>query len=322
MAGLTRFVGLPAMSTPGAAKLAVLGVAEASPYVPGQASHAAGGPEAIRAASELFRLQLKQFDYDLGGTLVRDDEKNLPGLVGIEALADEGNVPTDAGDPAGNRAQITAAVRALLDGDTAPLVLGGDDSVPIPVLQAFEGHQAGRGPLTILQIDAHVDWGDVIRGNPLGYGSTMRRASEMPWVGGMVQVGMRGLGSGLADQLDQARAWGSRIVPMPALRRAGVEAALALLPEGGDIFITVDCDGLDPSIIPAVNMPTPGGLDMVEVTALIMGAASRGRVVGCTLVELAPEKDHGTVSAITAARIALTLLGAMARTLPPHPAIP
>ena len=310
MPALTRFVGLPAIAPSDlhAARVAVLGADEASPYVAGQASHAAGGPAAIRAASELFRLQLKQFDFDIDGTLVADPEKGLPGLVGIEALCDQGDVPTDAGDPAGNRARIRAAVRAVLEAGAAPLMLGGDDSVPIPVLAAFEG----RGPLTILQIDAHVDWGDVVRGNPLGYGSTMRRASEMGHVAGMVQVGMRGLGSGLVEQIDQARAWGSRIVPMPALRAGGVAAALEMLPAGGDIFISVDCDGLDPAVLPAVNMPTPGGLVMVDVTALLTGAARRGRVVGGCLVELVPAKDPDGRSATVAARIALTMLAVMA----------
>ena len=59
----------------------------------------------------------------------------------------------------------------------------------IPIFAAY----AGRGPLTIVQVDAHVDWGDVIKGNPYGYGSTMRRAAELPWITGMVQVGIRGL---------------------------------------------------------------------------------------------------------------------------------
>ena len=315
MSDLSRFVGLPTAAADALArvKVGILGVAEASPYVAGVRSHAASGPAAIRAASELFRLQLRQFDWDLGGTLVRDDEKMLAGIVGIEALSDQGDVATDPGDPLGNCARIEAAVRTLLDANVAPLILGGDDSVPIPVFRAFEARWARTArPMTILQVDAHLDWGDTIRGNPFGYGSTMRRASEFDWVSGMVQVGMRGLGSGLVGQIEDARAWGSKIVPMPTLRSQGVAAALDLLPEGGDVFITVDCDGLDPSVLPGVNMPTPGGLDMVELTALLTGAARRGRVVGCSLVELVAAKDESGGSARMAARIALTMMGVLA----------
>ena len=312
MPPLTQFLGLPILDpAQNDLRVALLGISEASPYIPGQSSHAAAAPAAIRAASELFRLQLAQYDFDLAATLLADPERPTtgPALATPGQLTDLGDIPTNAGDPAGNRARITAKIRTLLEAGIAPLILGGDDSVPIPVLAAFENH----APLTILQIDAHLDWGDVVRGNPFGYGSTMRRASEMPWVRGMVQIGMRGLGSGTADQLDDARAWGSHIVPMPELRRHGLAAALDHLPEGGNLVVSIDCDGLDPSILPAVNMPTPGGLDMVDLTTLLIAAAARCRLIAATLVELAPDRDPTGLSATTAARIALTLMGLLAR---------
>ena len=296
------FAGLPRRTLdtlPGTA-VAILGAADASPYVPGQPSHAAPAPNAIRHASQLFAAQLKQYDFDLGGALLRTD-------ADAHRLGDFGTIPTDPADPPGNRAHITAAVRQILDAGARPLILGGDDSVPIPVLTAFEHH----GPLTVVQVDAHVDWGRTIRGNPLGYGSTMRRASEMPWVAAMVQVGMRGLGSGMADQMDDARAWGSQIVTARALRQRGIAPVLDLVPRGRPVVLSIDCDGLDPSILPAVNMPTPGGLDMIQLTELIEGVAARAPIIGCTLVELAPAKDPSGLSATIAARIALTALGFM-----------
>lgn len=88
----------------------------------------------------------------------------------------------------------------------------------------------------------------------------MRRASEMGWIDAMVQVGIHGLGSGTPDQIEDASAWGSRLVTMRDFRRIGVEGVLALLPSGGDVFVTIDVDGLDLSIMPAVDAPTPGGL--------------------------------------------------------------
>ena len=195
----------------------------------------------------------------------------------------------------------------MLAAGAAPLVLGGDDSVPIPVFRAYEG----RGPMTVLQIDAHVDWGDAIRGNPFGYGSPMRRAAEHPWVAGIVQVGIRGLGSGTPDQIDDARAWGSRIVTMRDARRIGIAGVIGLLPQGGDIFVTIDVDGLDPAVMPAVNAPTPGGLGYQDVVELLHGAVDRGRICGCTLVEFVPEKDPNGLAALTAARIAATAAALM-----------
>jgi agmatinase len=162
-------------------RAAILGASDASPYKLGVPSHSHNAPAALRKASAGFAAQLQQFDFDLGRVLLEDDGET-------SGFADCGDVPTDPGDPEGNRARIEAAVRQILEAGAVPVVLGGDDSVPIPVLQAFEG----RGPFTVLQIDAHVDWGDVIQGNPHGYGSPMRRASEMPWIRGMGQIGMRG----------------------------------------------------------------------------------------------------------------------------------
>ena len=221
------FMGLPIgrLEDVAAGKVAVFGAAEATPYDPAEASHSALASGAIRAASKLFAGQLRQHDFDLGATpLPFPQDEGDPGWIGV----DLGDVATKPKDAAGNRAAITAATRAVLDAGAAPVVLGGDDSVPIPVLAGFAGH----GPVTVVQIDAHVDWADVIRGEANGYGSPMRRLSEMAHVTGMLQIGIRGLGSGEAWQHDDARAWGSRLVTSREWHRLGAEAVLAELPEG------------------------------------------------------------------------------------------
>jgi agmatinase len=297
------FAGLPAATpdTLNGAQIAILGADHGSPYKPGEPSHAAGGAAALRRGSQLFAKQLTQVDFDLGSALLRgaDDRR----------IVDCGDLDLNVADGAANRARITQAVRGLLDAGAVPVVFGGDDSVPIPVFAAYEG----RGPITMIQVDAHVDWGDEIQGNRLGYGSPMRRASEMPWITRMVQVGIRGLGSGTADQHEDAHNWGSRIFTMPDIRAQGMEAALSHLPEGSDCFVTIDFDGMDPSVVPAVNMPTPGGLLYQDVLDLLHGVARRGRIVGATLVEFVPARDdaHG-LAAMTAARIALSTIGLIA----------
>jgi agmatinase len=264
-------------------------------------SHAAGGPAALRRGSELFSKQLTQVDFDLAGALLSSGDDR--------SIVDCGDLELDLVNGAANRARIKSAVRELLDAGVVPVVLGGDDSVPIPVFAAYEGH----GPITMVQIDAHVDWGDDIMGNRFGYGSPMRRAAEMPWITGMVQVGIRGLGSGTADQHDDARAWGSHIWTMQDIRRDGIAAALSAVPEGGDSFVTIDFDGLDPSVVPAVNMPTPGGLSYLDVLELLQGVARKSRIVGATLVEFVPSRDDANgLAAVTAARIALSTIGLIA----------
>jgi agmatinase len=139
---------------------------------------------------------------------------------------------------------------------------------------------AGRGPLTVVQVDGHVDWGDVIKDNPNGYGSTMRRAAEMPWVTTMIQVGIGGLGSGTADQIVDARGWGSHIFTARDIRRAGMQRAIDAIPEGADCIVTIGCDGLDPSCMPAVGMPAPGGIGYLDLLDLLHGVAKKGRIAG------------------------------------------
>ncbi|WP_174280001.1 arginase family protein [Sphingomonas bacterium] len=285
-------------------QVCVLGAAEATPYDPAEASHSAGAPGAIRAASRLFAGQLKQHDFDLGATLVTPDRP-------IEAIGiDVGDVRTRPGDAKGNRARIRDAVAQALTAGAVPLVLGGDDSVPIPVIAGF----AGTGDVTVVQVDAHVDWADVIRGEAQGYGSPMRRASELPHVTGMVQIGIRGLGSGEAWQHHDARGWGSRLVGSREWHRRGADAVLdEHLPAGARVVLSIDLDGLDPAVFPAVAMPTPGGLTYEDVLDLMHGLAARGTLAGAVLAEYVPERDDALRgSALVAARIAAVAVGLMA----------
>ena len=254
------FAGLPAAAGPAQAGMliAIIGAEHATPYEAGRPSHSAGAPGALRAALTGYARQGDRYDFDLGGL-------PTPGAF------DAGDVAGDPADPEGNRRRITAAVRGLLEHDVVPVVLGGDDSVPIPMFSAFEG----RGPLTVVQIDAHMDWRDEVRGERLGWSSPMRRASEMPWIRRMVQVGQRGTGSAGAREVADARAWGSRIVTAQEVHRHGIAPVLDLVGAGETCLVTLDCDGLDPSIMPGAGpvagrarllarrgaAPRPGGED-------------------------------------------------------------
>jgi agmatinase len=219
-----------------------------------------------------------------------------------------GGLPTDRADGAGNRRTIIEATRTARQAGAKPIILGGDDSVPIPWFAGFEG----GGPYTVLQVDAHTDWADVFLDNAYGYGSTMRRAAEMPWVTGMVQVGARGLGSGDVWQIEDARAWGSHIIPMRDIRRGGIRAALAHIPEGAQVLVSIDCDGLDPAVFPAVNMPTPGGLTYLDMIELLTGVAVKAHIADLAMVEFVPERDDpNRLSALTAARLVAVAMGLM-----------
>ncbi|MBA3413668.1 MAG: arginase family protein, partial [Chloroflexia bacterium] len=225
-------------------------------------------------------------------------------------IVDCGDVAGRPDDTAGNARRTEAVVRRILTRGAFPLVLGGDDSIPIPVMRGFAGH---AGSLCVVQIDAHLDWRDERLGVRDGLSSPMRRASELPFVTGMFQVGLRGVGSARREEVEAARTWGSVLVTAAALRRAGVDAALAELP-AGDVFVTFDMDAMDPTLAPGVIAPVFGGLTYDEATDLLRGVAARRRVVGFDLTEIQPEADVRGQTSSLGARLALNLLGALAWT--------
>ncbi len=294
------FLGLPVATDLDrlAADVAILGVPHGMPYrFRGAFVDSSDAPAAIRRAAI---PPSDRWDFDFDGPLLGDD--------GFRVV-DCGDVVVDPNDLPGTRGRATAAARAILAAGAVPVVLGGDDSVPIPFFAAYEEH----GPVTIVQIDAHIDWRDEVGGVREGFSSTMRRASELPWVEGIVQIGMRGAGSAGAREVADARAYGARIVPARAVHDGGIEVALDQVPAGRRYLIAIDLDALDPSFAPAVNAPAPGGLTYTQATGLIRALVGRGTVVGLDLVEMVPAKDVTGASAATAMRLICHLLGALAR---------
>ena len=295
------FLAFPDQLPDGRAPRAVIFGAGHGSLYPGQDSTGyASAPDAIRAASQGDVPLIEHWDFDLGGPLFNNEPP---------CCIDVGDIPTTMGDNAGNRARIEAKTREILAAGAVPILLGGDDSVPIPFLKGFADH----GPIWILQIDAHIDWRDERFGEPLGFSSTMRRASEMAHVAGMVQVGLRSVGSARLTEIEAAQRFGSRFLTAREIHAHGVEVALRHIPEGARVVITLDCDGLDPGIMPGVAARTPGGLSYTQAIDLIAAAAKRASIAGFDLVELYPPADIDGLSAETAARLVVNAIGAIVR---------
>jgi agmatinase len=199
-------------------------------------------------------------------------------------------------------------VRKIIDQGAVPIVLGGGHEITIPVLRAYDGLE----PMYLAQIDAHLDWRDEVNGVRDGLSSPMRRASEMAWVSGMAQIGIRGVGSARQQEVDDAIAYGSLIVSARELQRVGPEAILARIPDASRYFITFDADGLDPTIAPAVGAPNFGGVSYYEAFALLRGLAAKGKIVGYDIVVVRPNIDVASITSHVAARLTLAVIGAMA----------
>jgi agmatinase len=298
---MSGFLGFPPHFPDGRLPKAVIfGAGHGSTY-PGKDSSAfALAPDLIRASSEEDVGLVEHWDFDLGGPLFNGN---------AISCIDLGNLATTMEDNERNRAQIERKTREVLALPAVPILLGGDDSTPIPFLAAFVDH----GPIWLLQIDAHIDWRDELDGERHGYSSPMRRASEMRHVAGIVQVGMRGVGSARPAELDAAATYGSRIVTAREVHAQGVEAAIRHIPDGVNVVITLDCDGLDPSIMPGVIAPSPGGLTYTQVIDIIAGVGKRATIAGFDLVEFYPPADLGSLTALTAGRLLVNVIGQVAR---------
>ena len=279
------------------ADIVIIGAPAATPY-DSVGSYCADAPDAIRSAFGWPGV-LGHHDFDIDGYLLPE---------GISAL-DWGNLDYSETDFDDNRDSIRRRVVQVLESDALPIVIGGDDSVPIPVMQAYREH----GPLTILQLDAHIDWRDEVNGETMGLSSNMRRASEMGWIENIIQVGARGIGSARPQDRQDALDWGVKFFPMREVVRNGIDPVIAAIPENANLYIALDIDVMDPAVVPAVIGPAPGGFTYWQLLEALEAAAGRARIAGFNLVELMPGADVGGRGALVAARIVAMVMGLAAR---------
>jgi agmatinase len=257
----------------------------------------ASAPDAIRLQTPQFWDGPERFDFDLGAPLA-----DLLPERGIDA----GNC-FRTGDFEADFANTVARLKRLFSTTKLVCVLGGDHGATIPVLHGLEA--VGR-PVHVVQIDAHLDWRDEVGGVRRGYSSPLRRASELPFVSDITQIGLRGTGSARAGEVADARAWGARLVTAEEVHRDGIAPILAHLDGKGPFYLTIDADGLDPSAMPAVLGPVPGGLFAHQVNQIVRFLAGSGSLVGIDVVEVAPSFDPANrITAITAGRIMVNAIG-------------
>ena len=254
------------------------------------------GPRAVREASTLFSFgHAGAYDHE-------DKATYLPGTVRIVDMGDADIVHTDTEK---SHANIETAVRAALNAGALPVTIGGDHSVNIPCIRAFEG----QGDIHILQIDAHLDFVDERHGVRHGHGNPMRRAAEQTYVIGMTQVGMRNVSSTAREGYEDARRMGSDILSVRQARALGPGGVIERIPEGARLYITIDIDAFCPSIAPGTGTPSHGGFLYYDVLEMLQAAAKRHEIVGIDLVEVAPDYDPTGSTAILAAQVLLNLLG-------------
>ncbi|MGR3511885.1 MAG: agmatinase [Paracoccaceae bacterium] len=254
------------------------------------------GPRGVREASTLFSFgHAGAYDHE-------DDRTYLPGDVRIVDIGDADIVHTDT---EASHANIETGVQAILKAGALPVVIGGDHSINIPCIRAYNDQK----PFHILQIDAHLDFVDERHGVRHGHGNPMRRAAEQPFVTGLTQVGIRNVSSTAKEGYDDARAMGSDILSVRQARALGPEGVAKRIPDGVRVYVTLDIDAFCPSIAPGTGTPSHGGFLYYDVLELLQQVARNHEVVGFDLVEVAPDYDPTGSTAILAAQITLNFLG-------------
>ena len=222
------------------------------------------GPEALLEASANMEL------YDIE----TDTEVYLKGIYTAPAIAQD----------ASPEAMVEAAEKETLNYlGTGKFVvtIGGEHSVSIGPIQAYAKKFKN---LSVLQIDAHADLRDSYEGSKNNHACVMARAQDLCPI---VQVGIRSMDVGEKDRLDPKRVfWAHKITQCDEW----MYQAIDLLTD--DVYLTIDLDGFDPSILPSTGTPEPGGLQWYPTLKFIKKVIERKNLVGFDIVELCPDPDE------------------------------
>ncbi|MBZ8180625.1 agmatinase [Oscillatoria salina] len=249
------------------------------------------GPAALLAASD----QLEYYDEEL--------EREICWQVGTythTTIADTRNnqlvLPEEM-------LKVTReTVSRLIADDKFVIALGGEHSITGGIVAAYR--EALAEPFTVIQIDAHGDLRYEYEGSIYNHACVMRRIFEMGLPS--LPVGIRSICREEAELIKQKQIpviWARDI----ATKTDWIESAIAKI-STAKVFITIDLDGIDPSLIPGVGTPDPGGLNWYGLTAFLRRVFATHPVIGCDVMELAPVVDS-VVSEFTAAKLVYKLIG-------------
>lgn len=187
-----------------------------------------------------------------------------------------------------NFRRITEVARIVSSRDALPVAVGGDHSISFP---------AGRGAVQrfdnvdVVHFDAHADFEDVIGGSKLTHGSNLRRLSELPNVNNVTALGLRHVWSECYDPMLE---YGVNFASARQIfAESPTDVVARLVPKAENIYVSIDIDVLDGSIVPGTCMPEPGGLTYNMLIEALAAVAKKGRIVGVDIVELDPMNDIG-----------------------------
>lgn len=277
---------------------AFLSIPFGPPYHPSDLTACAEGATEVRRESHRrsYALNWGHYDFDYGDVLFPDD---------VPTVTDCGAIPTDVRNPDAVWDDGIDYLTTLVSNGAVPLVVGAFDSIPPMIGGAFTSEK-----VNVLHIDSHLDFRHERYGVTRGYSSGIRRLREYPWIQDIVQVGMRGAGSARPQDVKDAIESGNRIITAWELHDMGAQSVLDSLTSDGRWIITIDCDGLDTSVAPAIGAREPGGLTFHEARTLISGLARQNKVAALVFTEYQPALDIQSITAHTIVRLMINVIGA------------
>lgn len=167
--------------------------------------------------------------------------------------------------------------------------LGGEHSISIGIMQAYYEKYPG---LTILQLDAHSDLRKSYNNSPYNHACAMHAASQKA---NLIQVGVRSMDSSELEYLEPDRCFFAADI---ALHDQWMIDSLDLMSE--KVYVSIDLDVFDPSVMPATGTPEPGGMSWYQVLNYLKMVFRYKNIAGFDIVELAPDKHHKAADMLAA----------------------
>ncbi len=277
MARILNFIGCEALFP--SANTVVIGY----PY-DGTSSYRPGSrfaPSAIREASDGLETYSPYLNLSL------DDKQ----------ICDLGDLTLPFGDKTRVLRMIQDKTRELLSASKSILSLGGEHLITYPIVKEFVKTFPN---MIIIHLDAHADLRNEYLGEKESHATVLRRVYDVVEPKRIYHFGIR---SGTQEELQFAREYGH----FHPYHLGMMESVLSEIPDETPIYLTVDLDVLDPSVLPGTGTPEPGGIQFMELLSAIHGFRAKN-LVGVDVVELAPDYDPTKVSSIVAAKAIRELL--------------
>ncbi len=242
------------------------------------------GPSAIREVSNGIETFCPELEIDL-------EDLNF---------ADIGSLKVNYGDPKPVIDQVEKVTYQLINAGKKPLMLGGEHSITIGAVKASADH---FNNLIVIQLDAHADLREEWLGSMYSHACTMRRCLDFLPNKKIFQIGIR---SGTRNEFREMKEY-NRLIHYGKNQPAQYLANALINYKDNPIYLTIDLDWFDPSVMPGTGTPEPGGYFWNDFSQII-NILKEYKIIGADVVELAPQLDNSGISSILAAKVVRSLL--------------